>query len=93
MTYYFINTNGLMQKQVGGDPPSNVYVGVSSDGMMRKVEDGRVTAVVPVPDNPLKDIIEQKNAATLLGIILTKRVRGRKAKPKTKRKTKRCRCK
>jgi len=93
MTYYFINDKGLIQKQVGGDPPTNVYIGVSPDGIMRRVEDGRVTAAIPVPDNPLKDIIEQKNAATLLGVMLTNRVRGRRSKPKTKRKTKKCRCK
>jgi hypothetical protein len=92
MTYYFINDKGLMQKQVGGDPPSNVYVGVSPDGIMRKVEDGRVISAVPVPDNPLKDIIEQKNAIMLLTGSAVGRKRSRKSKPKSKRKRK-CGCK
>jgi hypothetical protein len=94
MTYYYINEQGLMQKQVGGQPPSDIFVGVSPDGMMRKYNNGVLESVVPVPDNPLKDILEQKTAANMLGYgAVAQRKHGRKAKPKSKRKVKRCRCK
>ena len=94
MTYYYVNDKGLMQRQVGGKPTVDTFVGVSSDGMMRRFENGAMTAVVPVPDNPLRDIIEQKNAATLLGYNgVIQRKRGKKSKPKSKRSVKKCRCK
>lgn len=92
MTYYFINPMGLLQQKVGGDPPdTNIFVAVSPDGMMRKFENGRLLATVPIPNNDLKDIIERKNALTLLGVSNTIRKRGKKSKPKSKRK--KCRCK
>lgn len=91
MTYYYINSNGLMQKQVGGEPPSDTFVAVAPDGIMRKYVDGQMKQAIPVPDNPLKDIIEQKSAATLLGYggIIQRKMK--KSKPKSKRK--KCRCK
>ena len=92
MTYYYINDKGLMQRQVGGDPPSAIFVAVAPDGIMRKFENGKLTASVPIPNNPLKDIIEQKNANTLLGVIpaIVQRKHKKRSKPKSKRK---CRCK
>jgi hypothetical protein len=92
MTFYYINDKGLMQKQVGGQPPSDTFVGVSPDGMMRKYTNGTLTAAIPNPENPLKDIIEQKNAIMLLTGSAVGRKRSRKSKPKSKRKRK-CGCK
>lgn len=92
MTYYFINDKGLMQKQVGGSPPQDAFVAVDPQGIMRKFdEDGKVISVVPLTDSPLRDIIEQKNAAMLLGAANQRKIK--RTKSKAKRKTKRCRCK
>lgn len=92
MTYYFINDRGLIQKQVGGAAPNPPFVAVDPSGIMRKFDEGGiVTSVIPITDSPLKDLIEPKNAAMLLGATTQRRMR--KTKAKSKRKTKRCRCK
>jgi len=88
MTYYYINDKGLMDKKVGGNPPASTFVAVSPDGIMRKFENGVVRSIIP--SDPSKDIIEEKNAAMMLGIS---RKHG-KSKSKPKRKSvKKCRCK
>jgi len=92
MTYYYINEKGLIDKKVGGDPPSNIFVAVSPDGIMRKFENGSVKSVIPssnINTYPLKDTIEERNAAMLLGITQSGRNK-KKSKSKSKRK---CRCK
>ena len=92
MTYYYLNDQGLMQKQVGGVPPSNTFVAVSPDGTMRKFDYGQLSSVIPNANvnDMTKDAIEWSNANILLnGALPASTRRKKKMKSKIRRK---CSC-
>lgn len=81
MTYYYRNGD-MITKQVGGIPPTNEYVAVSPEGIVRHIINDKVVE----QDKVKISGIEVTSANLARNMLIPKLER-------TRRKTKRCKCK
>jgi hypothetical protein len=95
---YFYKVHGTIARKVGGNPPSEEYVAIDPQGVLRHVKNGEIVEETQIsyPTDitmDTKDLYKDEMGKQLARDMLFPKYRKKKTSSKPKLKIKTCRCK